>query len=332
MAADPRRYAAPGTRAGGRRGTAVRPRVAVLMAVFRDARFLPMQLSSLRAQAGVDLDLWISRDCDEAEVGRVLKEHRKAFETGHFHLRAGPRRGAAANFLSLVFDEAIQADYFAYADQDDVWEPDKLARAVAALERFPAAVPALYGSRSRLIGADGSPLGLSWFDRQAPCFRRALGAQNIISGHSAVFNRAARDLLRASGVREVPVHDWWTYLLVAGAGGHVLYDPYPGVRYRLHDRNLMHRRTTGGVAGRAFRALRRLADGESSRKIAASLRALRRAEGLLTPENRIVLDIYEEALGSSLFLRPWRLWRAGVYRLPRLRSVLMFVEAVLNKP
>ena len=302
------------------------------MAVFQDARFLPMQISSLRAQAGVDLDLWISRDCDEAEVGRVLKKHRKAFETGHFHLRAGPRRGAAANFLSLVFDKAIQADYFAYADQDDVWEPDKLARAVAALERFPAAVPALYGSRSRLIDADGSPLGLSWFDRQAPCFRRALGAQNIISGHSAVFNRAARDLLRASGVRGVPVHDWWTYLLVAGAGGHVLYDPYPGVRYRLHDRNLMHRRTTGGVAGRAFRALRRLADGESSRKIAASLRALRRAEDLLTPENRIVLDIYEEALGSSLFLRPWRLWRSGVYRPPRLRSVLMFVEAVLNKP
>ena len=302
------------------------------MAVFRDARFLSMQLSSLRAQAGVDLDLSISRDCDEAEIGRVLEEHRKAFETGHFRLCAGPRQGAAANFLSLVFDEAIQADYFAYADQDDVWEADKLARAVAALKCFPTTVPALYGSRSRLIDADGRPLGLTFrFDRQTPCFRHAL-AQNIISGHSAVFNRAARDLLCASGVREVPVHDWWTYLLVAGAGGHVLYDPYPGVRYRLHDRNLMHRRTTGGVAGRAFRSLRRLADSESSQGTAANLRALRRAKGLLTPENRIVLDIYEEALGSSLFLRPWRLWKSGVYRPPRLRSVLMFVQAVLNKP
>ena len=331
MAADPHRYAAPEARAGGYRCTAARPRVAVLMAVFRDARFLSMQISSLRAQAGVDLDLSISRDCDEAEIGRVLEEHRKAFETGHFHLRAGPRRGAAANFLSLVFDEAIQADYFAYADQDDIWEPDKLARAVAALERFPAAVPALYGSRSRLIDADGRPIGLTFLFDQAPCFRHAL-AQNMISGHSAVFNRAARDLLCASGVREVPIHDWWTYLLVAGADGQILYDPYPGVRYRLHDCNLMHRRTTGGVSGRAFRALRRLADGESSRGIAANLRALRRAEGLLTPENRIVLDIYEEALESSLPLRPWRLWRSGVYRPPRLRSVLMFVEAVLNKP
>ena len=115
-----------------------RPGVAVLMAVFRDARFLPAQLSSIRAQERVAPDLWVSRDCDEDEVGRVLEEHRLAFGTERFHLRAGPRRGATANFLSLVFDEAIQADYFAYADQDDVWEPDKLARAVAALERLPA--------------------------------------------------------------------------------------------------------------------------------------------------------------------------------------------------
>ena len=329
MAADPRRYAAPGTRAGGRRGAAARPRIAVLMAVFRNIRFLPMQISSLRAQAGVDLDLWISRDCDEAEVGRVLKEHRKAFATGHFHLRAGPRRGAAANFLSLVFDEAIQADYFAYADQDDIWEPDKLARAVAALERFPTAVPALYGSRSRLIDEDGRFLGLTpLWDRRPPCFHNAL-AENIISGHSSVFNRAARDLLRASGVRDVPFHDWWTYLLVAGAGGRVLYDPRPGVRYRLHNRNLTGRRSDDFA--RAFRFLRRLADGETRRTIAANLRALRQAEGLLTPENRSVLDVYEEALGRSLPPRLWGLWRSGVRRHTRRHSFLMFVEASLHK-
>ncbi len=267
MTADSRRRSAPGARAGGRPGAAARPRVAVLMAVFRGARFLPAQLASLRAQTGVDLDLWLSRDCDGEEVGRVLEEHRPAFGTGRFHLRAGPQRGAAANFLPLVFDETIRADYFAYADQDDVWEPDKLARAVAALERLPADVPALYGSRSRLIDEGGRLLGLTpLWDHRPPCFRNAL-AENIISGHSAVFNRAARDLLRASGVRDVPFHDWWTYLLVAGAGGRVLYDPRPGVRHRLHDRNLTSRRMDGPA--RAFRFLRRLADGETRRTIAA---------------------------------------------------------------
>ena len=329
MTADSRHRPAPGARAGGCPGAAARPRVAVLMAVFQGARFLPAQLASLRAQSGVDLDLWISRDCDGEEVGRILEEYRPAFGAGRFHLRAGPQRGAAANFLSLVFDETIRADYFAYADQDDVWEPDKLARAVAALERLPAAVPALYGSRSRLIDEEGRPLGLTpRVDRRALCFRNAL-VQATIFGHSAVFNRAARDLLRASGVRAGPIYDWWTYLLVTGAGGRVLYDPRPGVRHRLHDRNLTSLRP--GSAAHMFRRFRRLANGEIRRTAAANLRALRRAEGLLTPENRRVLDVYEEALGRSLPPRLWGLWRSGVYRQTRAESFLMFVSASLHK-
>ena len=329
MTADSRRRPAPGARAGGRPGAAARPRVAVLMAVFRDARFLPAQLASLRAQSGVDLDLWISRDCDGEEVGRVLEEHRPAFGAGRFHLRAGPQRGAAANFLSLVFDETSRADYFAYADQDDVWEPDKLARAVAALERLPAGVSALYCSRSRLIDEGGHPLGLSpRVDRRALCFRNAL-VQATIFGHSAVFNQAARDLLRASGVEEVPLHDWWTYLLVTGAGGRVLYDPRPGVRHRLHDRNLTSLRP--GSVAHMFRRLRRLVNGEIRRTTAANLRALRQAECLLTPENRRILDVYEGALGRSLPLRLWGLWRSGVYRQTRAESFLMFVSASFSK-
>ena len=291
------------------------------MAVFRDARFLPAQLSSIRAQERVAPDLWVSRDCDEDEVGRVLEEHRLAFGTERFHLRAGPRRGATANFLSLVFDEAIQADYFAYADQDDVWEPDKLARAVAALERLPAAVPALYCSRSRLIDERERLLGLSpLYDRRPPCFRNAL-VQNIVNGHSAVFNRAARTLLCASGVREAPFHDWWTYLLVAGAGGRVLYDPRPGVRYRLHNRNLTGRRP--GTTARAFRFLRRSASGDIQRTIAANLQTLHHVESLLTPENRRILTVYKRNLKSGFPLKLWGLWRSDVYCQTRTQSFLV---------
>ena len=116
-----------------------------------------------------------------------------------------------------MFDGAVRADHFAYADRDDVREPDKPARAIAALERLPAAVPALYCPRSRLIDGRGHLLGLSPpHGRRPPCFRNA-PAQNIVNGHGAVFNRAARTLLCASGVREAPFHDWWAYLLVAGA-------------------------------------------------------------------------------------------------------------------
>ena len=120
------------------------PEVAVLMAVFRNARFLPEQLASIHAQDHRNLVLWVSRDCDEEEVTHALAKHGAIFEARRFVLRSGPRRGAAANFLSLLFDPGIEADYFAYADQDDIWETDKLSRAIAWLERVPADVPALH--------------------------------------------------------------------------------------------------------------------------------------------------------------------------------------------
>ena len=63
----------------------------------------------------------------------------------------------------------IDADYFAYADQDDVWEADKLERAVAWLQTVSENVPALYGSRTLLVDARNQHIGYSpLFERPAP--------------------------------------------------------------------------------------------------------------------------------------------------------------------
>jgi len=50
---------------------------------------------------------------------------------------AGPKRGAAANFLSLLRrapERTPEGHWLAFSDQDDVWLPDKLSRGIAALE------------------------------------------------------------------------------------------------------------------------------------------------------------------------------------------------------
>jgi hypothetical protein len=81
-------------------------------------------------------------------------------------LRNGPRRGFVANFLSLVCDRSINADYYAYSDQDDIWEPEKLAHAIAWLEKVPGHIPAVFGSRTSLIDEKDRIYGLS------PLFQR----------------------------------------------------------------------------------------------------------------------------------------------------------------
>jgi hypothetical protein len=88
-------------------------------------------------------------------------------------IHSGPAEGSTANFLSLTCSADIEADYFAYADQDDVWEADKLERAVAWLQSVPEHVPALYGSRTLLVDARNQHIGYSPLFEQPGGFRNA---------------------------------------------------------------------------------------------------------------------------------------------------------------
>ena len=305
------------------------PRVAVLMAVFEDTRFLPEQLASIRDQDHRNIEVAVSQDCRSAAMRRVLDEHRGRFAAGRFSVRQGPGRGSSGNFMSLLLAADIEADYFAFSDQDDIWERDKLSRAVAALQGAPPESPALYTSRTRLIDEDGRTLGLSrGLGRRRPGFRHAL-AQNITSGNSMVMNRAARDLLCAARVTDVPHHDWWTYLLVSGAGGTVIFDEHPTLRYRQHDRNL-----TGVPINLRARLARNFSETWANRirpVNEANFRALERARHFLSAENRRVFDRYRRTIREPFPGRLIGLWRSGVYRHSWVGDMEMYVVVLMNR-
>ena len=53
-------------------------------------------------------------------------------------------------FMALLARSG-EADVFAFCDQDDVWLPDKLQRAIQALATVEGDVPAIYCSRQQLV-------------------------------------------------------------------------------------------------------------------------------------------------------------------------------------
>ena len=289
--------------------------VAVLMAVFRDPRFLPQQLASILAQDHGHITLWVSRDCTDEDIGRILDDYATRFGPNRFNILSGPRRGSAANFLSMVLNPNIKADYYAYSDQDDVWDVGKVSRAVSMLQGIPESVPALYGSRSRLIGVDGQYLGLSPFHgNRPPGFRNAL-VQNIMNGNTMVMNRTARDLLCAAGEADVPYHDWWTYLLVSGGGGKVLYDPQPMIGYRLHDSN-----ETGTAIhwnDRLSGWWGRYRNKKIKHDMQRNIQSIYKTMDLLSLDSQLALDCFHSTLKGT-FLRRWfALKKSGVYAQKR---------------
>ncbi|SDP55838.1 Glycosyl transferase family 2 [Ectopseudomonas guguanensis] len=303
-------------------------KVAILLCTFHGQRYLAEQLESFAAQSHQSWEVWASDDGSKDDTYSILVEYKKKWPVGRLSIHSGPAEGFAANFLSLTCRASINADFYAYSDQDDVWEADKLARALAWLESIPVNVPALYCSRTRLVDADNNEIGVSPLFSKAPSFANAL-VQNIAGGNTMVFNNAARELLREAGEnKSVITHDWWAYMVVTGCGGQVHYDAVPTLRYRQHGDNVVG--TNNGWAARLKR-IRMLFQGRFKRWNDGNIAALFTLEHRLTPENQALLRRFVDARSMSLIPRVVHIKRSGVYRQTLLGNIGLIAAAILGK-
>jgi glycosyltransferase involved in cell wall biosynthesis len=303
-------------------------KVSVLLCTYDGQRYLADQLQSIASQAHKDWKLWVSDDASRDDTHKIVDEFQRELGKDRVALLRGPTRGFAANFLSLACKPEVASDYYAYSDQDDIWEADKLHRAVDWLRTIPRETPALYCSRTRLVDASNRHIGFSPLFSKAPSFANAI-VQNIGGGNTMVFNEAARRLLCEAG-NDVTVvsHDWWAYIVVTGCGGEVFYDSQPSVRYRQHGENLVGRNT--GMKARLTR-IRMLWQGRFRLWHDVNITALQRLRSELTPENRKVLDTFAMARNAPLADRLMGLLRSGVYRQTLAGNIGLVLAAIFKK-
>jgi glycosyltransferase involved in cell wall biosynthesis len=302
------------------------PRVAIALATFDGARFLREQIASFRCDVAAAIDLWVSDDGSRDETPAMLKDAARLWTRGQVRILPGPRRGFAENFRSLMANPALDADYVAFADQDDVWHARKLPAALAALGGEPG--PAMFCSRTRGVDGNGRSLGLSPRIARPPDFRNAL-VENIASGNTMVFNRAAWELLRISASRSTFVyHDWWAYIIVTGAGGRVHHSDEPLVDYRQHGGNAIG---LGNSLARRVRRIGVLLSGGVARNNAAHIAALCANADLLTPAARETLARFERAHNAGFPASLRHLRRSGVFRQTLYGQAGLWVAGALGR-
>ncbi|MET3597478.1 glycosyltransferase involved in cell wall biosynthesis [Mesorhizobium shonense] len=285
--------------------------MAVLMGTKDGAAFIVEQLESLLAQSWAHVDLWVSDDGSTDATAAILEAWRSRWNKGCLTVVEGPRKGFAANFRSMIIDPRISADYYAFCDQDDVWEPDRLESAVRWMEGQDVQTPLLFCSRTATISEDGVSAGYSPLFRRPPSFPNAL-VQSIAGGNTMLFNRVARDLLaKASARTEFVSHDWWAYLIVTAAGGKVRYEPRPLVRYRQHGANLVG----ANVSWKArLSRLRRLLKGQFATWTEANLAGLAVNGDLISHDAAACLGLFIKAREGNVFRHFRLLGKCGVYR------------------
>ena len=286
-------------------------RVAILLSTFNGASFLEAQLASLAQQTLPGWMLYWRDDGSSDRTERVMRD----FMAGPCGARcvevAGQpgRLGPAGSFMALLRAAAeADPDVVAFADQDDVWLPEKLALGVAALGSSPA--PTLYCSRQILVDQDLRRIGESEPLRRPPGFPAAL-TQNIATGCTVQLNRAAVRLVAGSRPPSSSLHDWWCYLVVAAAGGRLIADGTPTVLYRQHPGNLVG--APPSMRRRAAAALRR-GPGLFMGVLRGHVSALRAQPHLLSAEAAEALEVLDAALQSRFPRRVGALRLGGLMR------------------
>jgi glycosyltransferase involved in cell wall biosynthesis len=211
------------------------PAVAVLISTFNGEKYLPALLESVLNQDYQNLRIIVRDDGSTDSTKAILSS---SATRSNIEVTYGANLGVVKSFLTLVSIVPSDVDYVALCDQDDVWNVDKISRAVSTLVGVSVSdEPSLYCSGYTLVDCALRVIGQSQDLPRKPSFANAL-VENIATGCTIVFNKSAMELLVGREPKYCLMHDWWLYILVS-AFGTVIYDPLPTLKYRQHSANVV---------------------------------------------------------------------------------------------
>lgn len=299
-----------------------------MLATRNGEAFLEDQLRSLAEQTHTLIDVYASDDGSSDSTLQMLAAWRDRWTRGAFTVSEGPRKGFAENFRSLIVNTPVEAAFYAFSDQDDVWEPRKLETALAWMRSQDPTQPLIFCSRTLTVSWSGEPLGKSPLFRRKPSFRNAL-VQSLAGGNTMVLNASAWKLLgQASRRGRFVSHDWWAYQIVTGAGGLVHYSPDPLVHYRQHADNLVGANSSWTAR---FERLGLLMRGRFRRWNDVNLEGLERNRDLLTSDAVEALDHFVRARKAGFPSSLAHLGRSGVYRQTPGGTLTLWAAVMLGK-
>jgi glycosyltransferase involved in cell wall biosynthesis len=296
--------------------------VAILLSTYDGAKFLPEQLASFAGQTHRRWRLLWRDDGSRDDTVALLDRFARLCPPGQVVQLpgSGQHLGTFDSFMALI-DSARDAPAVALADQDDIWLPRKLERALHALAKVEPGRPALYCTSLTIVDAALRPVGASLKLQRAPGFPGAL-LQNIASGCTMVLNQAAARAVAVAVQPAYRVHDWWIYLLVAAIGGAIVFDDTPTTLYRQHGAN--------SIGASWARPLLRRVIGAAIRGTAPYhlllqqlLDALHRNEAMLAAENAKTLRRIRAALSGPWWRRVGLLTMPGFRRQTRSQTMLL---------
>lgn len=222
--------------------------IAILMATYNGEKYLCEQIDSLLAQTCQHWHLYIHDDGSKDNTLAIIREYITKQPDRITCLEYPSQGGACLNFLSLL--DKVDADYYMFCDQDDVWKSDKVEKEyqrIQDLERRHPELPVIVNTDLEVVDEKLLTLHPSFWEYEGivPEWLTSFehyAAVNAVTGCTMMLNDLAKRVVKKPYDRAM-MHDAWITLSVVAAEGIVDYLREPLILYRQHGSNTLGARS-----------------------------------------------------------------------------------------
>jgi glycosyltransferase involved in cell wall biosynthesis len=292
----------------------------ILLSTYNGESYLEELLESVLAQSYPSIHLHVRDDGSSDSTAGILRRYQA--KDDRISVELGSNIGVQASFYSLLESVADSTGFYAFCDQDDIWDTRKLEVAMDRILASGDPDATLYFSRLRCVDSSNQVLYETEMPREPGLFNALV--ENSAIGCTCVFGKKLRsDFLRGNPEHMI-MHDWWLYLCAA-SGGELIYDAVPRIRYRQHENTATPREPGISRLKNRFRGLlRRLGDKDTG------LESLRQANYFLTtypkcdPQLRSTLEELNTGHGIAGFFRRLKfVFTTRLHRNNRLETLAL---------
>ncbi len=211
------------------------PSILVLMSTYNGELYLPEQIESIMQQKDVNVSLLIRDDGSKDNTENIVKQFQGKYPN-RIDFYRGKNLGPAKSYLDLI-KTAKKYEYYAFADQDDYWEKEKLNRAISKIKDADNRNGKVYLSSLHLVDKDLNHISYSKIDKKITFEKEMI--KNIATGCTMVFDYNLKESISKLDVDYITMHDSFVLRYAMLVGGFYYVDDKSFIKYRQHGNNVL---------------------------------------------------------------------------------------------
>lgn len=214
-------------------------KILILLATYNGEKFIKDQIDSIFSQLDVDVDILISdHSSSDKTINKIIEAIpvNKKNNVNIIYLD-NYKNNPGANFFHLIKNAADHYDFYALSDQDDIWKPKKLIRALKCIKKNNVSC---YSSNYTNYNKKNSWTSVIYAkQKKFDHFFQTPGPGCTFVFSSNFFQSLKNNILNSPDIFNFKWHDWFIYAFSRSNNYTWFIDEESFIKYRQHNQNFV---------------------------------------------------------------------------------------------